>query len=112
MAIEHHGVVEQRRELRVEHGAAELHRRCVCRLDEQGEPGLTELDAARSLFARGHRRLDLEHGFRQESRDGVDRGRVLDHDLRQSGAVAEEDEGQPRKAALVVEPAAQPHALA
>jgi hypothetical protein len=110
MAKRDGGEIEQGRQLLLEHGPAELDRRRLRGLRQDREDRLAELDASGSLLAFGDCRLDLEHCLRQEPGDRVDRLRVLDHDLREAGAVAEQDEGQPGEPALVMEPAGESHA--
>jgi hypothetical protein len=99
-------LVEDRRQLLLQLGPAQLDRRRLRRLGEHAERRALDLDAAGRLRVRDGVALDLEHRLREELH------RLVEHDLRHAGAVAEDEERDAAELAPVVKPAGEPHAPA
>ena len=97
-------VVELRRQPGGESRAPELERRCLGRLGQRRDRRLRDLDAPGRLVVGGDRAGHLDGRLL-----GRDRGAGRQHDLGQTAAVADDEEGHPRQLATAVDPAGQPY---
>ena len=86
-------------------GPVELDRRDALGFGGHVQLGLVDLHPSRSLHARDRATTHLEHGFRQEV-DGL-----VEHDLRESLAVTQDEERDVGEPALPVKPSLQEHRL-
>ena len=105
------GLVEQGRQPGVERRAPELDGRGVGRVAEGRDRRRGDLDTAGSLLVRGRRADHLDRRLlRRQPWSTL--WPVLDHDLRQAGPVADDQEGHRRVLAASVHPALQSDRLA
>ncbi len=100
-------VVEQRGQRGVELRAPQLDRRGGRRLGQRGDHRLGDLDATGRLGVRGRHAHHLDRGLLGQVPHLLRRARP-DDDLRQAGAVADDEEGQCRELAASMDPALEP----
>src|SRR5437867_3917976 len=81
----------------------ELDRGYVRRIDENADGGAVHLRAPRGLRVRNGRALHLQDRFRRKA------GGLVEDDLREPCAVADDEKGHARERPLPVQPAAQQH---
>ena len=111
MAQRERGMVEDHRQLRLERRPEEVKRRRTCgRKNLNGR--LMNLDAPGRLRLRHGVALHHEHRLVVERGELLDKGRVVDDDLRQTFAITQDQKADAAELAQAMQPAGQAHALA
>jgi hypothetical protein len=104
--------VEKARQLQVERGAPQLGRWLLRRYGNQLYVWVVKLSATWCLLGLNYLAGDGEDGLREELGDFGRLGGVIDYDLAETCAVAEDQERDLAELALPVKPAHQRHPLA
>ena len=111
MAESHRGVVEDGRQLRLDHGTVEVKGRGLIGLRDHRHRWVVDLDPAGSLRLGHHHPGDTDHGLVLQPGEPLDQLGILDDHLGGPAGIAEDEEADPRKPAEPVEPALELHPL-
>ena len=101
VAVDRDGVVQLRRQPRLDLALADQHRQRLAHRLQHGDGGILHLDAAGGLRRGGCHALDADHALRQHvgSDHRLQPARLVDHHLRRAPAIAQDDKRNPAQPA-------------